>query len=68
MMLGFNNFQNLLTKITFNAYYGVIKGSFFSQKLKIHVTITTNRLLRSLQEYEADCIFIREEKNNFLPY
>ena len=68
MMLGFSGFRNLLTKITFNVYYGVIKGSFFSQKLKIHVTITTNRLLRSLQEYEADCIFIREEKNNFLPY
>ena len=67
-MLGFSGFRNLLTKITFNVYYGVIKGSFFSQKLKIHVTITTNRQLRFLQIYEAECTLINGGKNNFLPY
>ena len=67
IFLGFNHLQNLLSKIVFYIYVGVLKGYFLSPKVKIPVEINKSKLLRFLQTYEADCT-LEEGKYNYLSY
>ena len=68
VVIGYSNFANLVTKIIFNIYFTSLNGPFYSRRLRFPVEITSNRILRTLEAYEAICEAKEEEAKEKISY
>ena len=68
VIIGFTEFVNHLTKITFNIYLASLNGLFYSKRLRFSVEITSYRILRMLDIYYAECESTDKEKKAKLSY
>jgi len=68
VVIGYSHFVKLLTKITFNIYFTCLSGPFYSKRLRFPVEMTSNRILRTLETYEAICEANEEEAKEKISY
>ena len=62
VLIGFSGFRNLFTMILFYIYFYCSNTLFYSKSVKFHIIIISNRALRALEIYDANCE-IDENKN-----
>ena len=68
VLIGYSHFKKEETKVKFNIYFECLNGLFYSKRLIFPIIITTNRVLRILETYEAVCDANEEEISNKISY
>ena len=68
VLIGFSGFRNLFTMILFYIYFYCSNTLFYSKSVKFHIIIISNRALRALEIYDANCEIDENKNKNINTY
>ena len=68
ILIGFSGFRNLYTSVNFYIYFYNSNPLFYSKNLNFPVIIESNRVLRHLETYEANCEITGEKNKDIHVY
>ena len=68
IVIGYSHFINANKKVSFYIYFTSLNGLFYAKTLRFSAIITSNRILRILEEYEVICESNDEEAKEKISY